>query len=83
VVEPEYNYIDKEDSIAQITTTASTVSGGNLVASFVLSPGGSLSIPQAVFSDVIKLDQTQTIAMRVTSGGSSEMSVSEIWEEDV
>jgi hypothetical protein len=83
VVEPEYNYIDKEDSIAQITTTASEVSGGKLVASFVLSPGGSLSIPQAVFSDVIKLDQTQTIAMRVTSGGGAEMSVSEIWEEDV
>ncbi len=82
VIEPDYHYIDKEGSIAQISTTASTVSGGTVVASFVLAPGGSVSVAQAFFSSLISLEETQTYAMSILSGAASEMSVSAVWEED-
>jgi hypothetical protein len=83
VIDADYHYLDKATSIVQTSTTASTVSGGNVIASFAIAPGGSISIPQSAFSDVIALDQTQTYAMQVPSGAAADMSVSAVWEEDI
>lgn len=84
ILEPNYSYHDKEVSIAQLNKISSVVSGGESAGFFVIGPDKERTIDGPTITNSIGQNDTLTVAMRVSSGGSTaEMDVSIVWQEDI
>lgn len=73
-----FQYLDKDSSIAEFETTAITVSGGECIASFPIGSAGD----GRLLSEVLLPGVTVTVSMHVPSGANADMDASIIWEED-
>lgn len=78
----DFEYVDKGASIAEVDTTANTVSGGERIATIILSPLGTATADLAKFNAVILPGQVLTLAMRSTLG-TAAMAGSLLWDEDL
>lgn len=79
---PNFSYIDKDNSITEIDTAGTTVTGGLLVASFIVtSAGRDIAIEKQ--NEVILPGDIFVFAMRVPSGAAADMSIGFIWEEEL
>ena len=79
--ELNFSYQDKEGSIAEIDTTETLVTGGEVLSSFAIFT--SISLGTALFRNVLLPGDTITLAMNVTAAPNADMSASAIWEEDL
>lgn len=79
--ELNFSYQSKSGSIAEIDTTSTTITGGEILASLVIIT--SISLGVAIFKNTLLPGDTVTIVMNVPSGGPADMNVSVIWEEDL
>ena len=79
---PDFSYKNKSNSIAEIDTAGTDITGGELVASFTVL-GNAPVVNLKLLNQQLLLGDTLTIGMRVTSGGGADMSVGLTWEEDL
>ena len=80
-----WSYIDEAESVTEKDSTATTITGGTEVASFVVNGGDTESLSIAdigLDSFALQRGDTLTIAARVTSGSSVEVAASLTWTED-
>lgn len=78
--ETDYSYEDKQDSIAEIDTTANEVTGGRILVSKVFAIDTEIAL--AVYSDVIQSGGTITLAMRVIQNPAADVGATLVWEEE-
>lgn len=78
-----YEYVDKDTSSSEISTTQSTVVGGRLLVSVSLSPGGASTIPLKGLIPLIEPGGNITVTSQLTSGASADVSASVIYQEDI
>lgn len=69
--------------VSDVDTTANTVSGGTLLASFTVAPGDTLVVDLDKFAIRIPPSITVSIAAKVTSGAASNVSASLTYYEDL
>lgn len=81
-LQPNYKYHNKDDSIAEVSTVASTVTGGQQLLVELLSPETQKRLTAGDAVDGLAQGETLTIAMRVTSGSAGDMSATMGWKED-
>lgn len=80
----DYSYIDKSNSIAETDTTSTTVSLGELLASFPVAPnGGAADIDLSTFGSLLLPTEALTISMAPISGAGGDMSASILWDEEL
>ena len=79
--ETNFSYQDKDNSIAEIDTSQITVSGGEVLASFVI--GSTTAAQTNEFNNLILPGEIVTVSMNVPSAASADMNASKIWEEDL
>lgn len=79
---PNFTYINKSDSISEIDTDGTTVTGGELIHSAIVTTAGIKEVLGVLMSQVLAGD-TITFAMRVTANPTSDMNVGFSWEEDI
>ncbi len=77
---PNFEYIDETNSIAELDTAGTTVSGGVQVHSFV---GISGSIDMTEFNELLLSGETLTMAAKVVSGSASPVTITLNWSEDL
>jgi hypothetical protein len=78
--ETDYTYESEQESIAELDTTANTITGGRILVSKVFLVDAEVDL--STYNDVIQSGCTITIAMRVTSGAASDLGATLVWEEE-
>ena len=81
-LQPNYKYHNKSNSIAEVSTVASTVTGGQQLLVELLAPETQKTLMAGDAVDGLAQGETITIAMRVTSGSAGDMSATMGWKED-
>jgi len=76
-----FQYQNKEGSIAEIDKTATDVTGGDVLTSLAII--GSISLGAAIFKNILLPGDTVSLVMNVPSGAGADMNASIIWEEDL
>jgi len=75
-----FEYIDKDESIAEIDRTPGAVTGGTLLASKVFLTDTEINL--LIFNDLIQSGDSLTIAMRVIQNPAADMGGAGVWEEE-
>lgn len=78
-----YDYIDKDRSVIEVATNDGIVTGGQLVASFVIPTTGGIVVNLEELLALILSGETLTIAAQITSGSASSVTAATIWQEDL
>lgn len=78
---PDFAYHDEDNSIAEIDTDGTTVTGGKLVHSFIAGQGGAIDLRD--FNELLLAGETMTIAAEIISGSSSDVTVTINWDEEL
>ena len=78
--ETDFTYEDEDGSIAEVDTTANTITGGELLASKVFAEDTEIVL--AAFNDIIQSGSAITIAMRVLQNPSADLGATLVWEEE-
>lgn len=79
---PNFSYLDEDTLISEIDTAGTTVTGGNPLASFVITTN-TVIIDLNALNIRIPPTITLTIAAKVNSGAAADTGVSISWYEDV
>lgn len=79
--ELNFQYQNKDGSIAEIDTTETEVLSGEVLSSFAIFT--SISLGASIFKNTLLPGDTITLAMNVTATPDSDMTASAIWEEDL
>lgn len=79
----DFSYIDKDTSIIEIATDPGVVTGGTLVASFVMPAGAGIVTDLTPLLSLILPGDTLTLAASITSGSVSAVTATLIWQEDI
>jgi hypothetical protein len=79
----DFQYVDKTNSTTEIAKDGGVVTGGRLVASFVIPPAGGEPFDLEKLASLILPGEIMTIAGQVTSGAASSISASVVWQEDL
>lgn len=79
----DFQYIDKMNSTTEIATDGGSVSGGRLVASFVIPSAGGEPFNLEQLASLLLPGEVMTISSQITSGAPSAVTVSLIWQEDL
>lgn len=77
-----YQVVDDVNSIAIIDTAGTTVTGGTLVESFTVAPGGAIEINLSGLNIEVLPEETLTISARTVSGTSTEITGTVTWLEE-
>lgn len=78
-----YDYIDKENSVIEVSRDPAIVSGGRLVSSFVIPAAGGGPIDLEVLSSLILPGEVLTFTAMITGGSASAVQLTVIWHEDL
>lgn len=78
---PNFQYKSELSSVMEVDTGGTTVTGGELVHSLIAGQDASVDLSQ--FNGVLQSGETITLAARIISGASSEVTVSVSWNEDI
>lgn len=81
--EPDWNYVDQDQSIVEYDVTATGRAGGELVSTFVVGPNSSEIIDQRSFNLYLLRGESLVVIARVTSGAASIGTVSLVWLEEL
>lgn len=76
----DFQYFDKEESLAEIDRTPGAVTGGTLLVSKVFLSDTEINL--IAFNDVIQSGRSLTIAMRVIQLPAADMGGAGVWEEE-
>ena len=79
--DPNFQYINKDSSIAEFETSPIEVSGGDCIASIVI--GSQSALANDDFSNLLLPGETLTLSMAVPSAAAADMNASLIWDEDI
>lgn len=78
----DFQYVDKENSVIEIAEDSGAVTGGQLIASFVVTTAG-LVINLEELAALATPGDVITISGEITSGAPSDVTISAIWQEDI
>jgi len=76
----DFEYVDKDESIAEIDRTPGAVTGGTLLVSKVFLTDTEINL--LIFNDLIQSGDSLTIAMRVIQNPAAPMGAAKVWEEE-
>lgn len=79
----DFQYIDKGNSTTEIATDGGSVSGGRLVASFVIPPAGGEPFNLEQLASLILPGETMTISGQITAGAAASITVTVVFREDL
>jgi hypothetical protein len=80
---PNYSYIDQTNSIAEVDTSGTTITGGTLIDTFTVPSGGDADIDLLRLKQFILPDETLTVAAKLTGGASTKVTASINWLEEI
>jgi len=79
----DFQYIDKSNSVVEIADDPGTVTGGKLVASFIVPSSSGVVVNLEELASLILPGEVLTISSQITTGSPSSVSTSIIWQEDL
>jgi hypothetical protein len=79
---PDYNYVDETNSIVDYDSAGTTVTGGTIVAEFLVGAATERPIDLSNFKQFILPNETLTIAAKTVSGTATTSTVAVVWVEE-
>jgi len=79
----DFQYVDKTNSTTEVAKDAGIVTGGRLVASFVIPPAGGQPFNLEQLASLILPGEVMTISAVITAGAASGVTASLTWQEDL
>ena len=80
----DYEYVDKLNSITEVTTDHVAIIGGNELASFVVVDGNSVNFIMSDLGDLVLFPgETLCMAVIIPTGAASDCQAALTWQEDL
>lgn len=79
----DFQYIDKVNSTTEVAKDGGIVTGGRLVASFIIPPTGGQPFNLEQLASLILPGETMTVSALITSGAAASVTASLTWQEDL
>jgi len=79
---PNFQYHDETNSVAVIDTAGTTVSGGEVLAKFVVPAAGAVTVSLAELEALLFPEDTLTVAARTVSGTATNTTATFVWREE-
>lgn len=80
---PDFQYIDETNSVAEVDTTGTTVTGGTFVDGFIVGPGAALRENLDFLKEYLLSEEEITIAVKAVSGTGATINGVFTWREDI
>lgn len=79
----DFEYVNETESVVIYDTAGTTVTDGQNIATFLLGPSGTNELDLSKYNIELLPGEAMTISGRVTSGASSDVGASIVWQEDI
>lgn len=80
---PDFQYIDETNSVAEVDTTGTTVTGGTFIDGFIVGPSDALRENIDNLREYLLSEESITIAVKAVSGTGATINGVFTWREDI